>query len=260
VSDIPVQSVRKALDLLNILAFDDVSRQGVALTELARRMGMKPNSAHNLLKTLVACGYAEQTQEGRYAAGPRLRAVGLYNSLTSAPASRAVSSALAGLVNRLDEYAVFAALVNGQRVALGALNADRSIAVNQAVLQTASLWSTPTGRVLAAFASPGELKGVLERNGPPEETWPEAQEDMERELASIRRLGACVVDNPKKDIVAFAAPVLNSQGRLLGSLGCYAPRYRCPKSSFREKFAALRDAAEALARELEAAGAAPGSP
>ncbi|HRU04163.1 MAG TPA: helix-turn-helix domain-containing protein [Candidatus Brocadiia bacterium] len=273
-ADIPVQSVRKALDLLNVLAFDDVARQGVALTELARRMGMKPNSAHNLLKTLAACGYAAQTEDGRYVAGPSLRAVGLFNSLTSAAASRAVSAAVAGLVSRLREYAVFAALVNGQRVVLGALNADQSIAVNHAALQKAILWSTPTGRVLAAFASAGELQSVLERNGQPGEAWAEAQKNMERELEAIRRHGACVVDDPRKDIVAFAVPVLvpgtrcgspptaGSQrvpaaGRLLGSLGCYAPRYRCPKASFKEKLAALQGAAETLARELDAAGVAP---
>ena len=55
-SEVPVKSVKKALDLLSILIFDDPGLKGVKLTDLAQRLKLPANTTHNLLKTMVVCG------------------------------------------------------------------------------------------------------------------------------------------------------------------------------------------------------------
>ena len=50
-----VQSLDRALSLLGVLAVGD----GIALSDLARRVGLAPSSAYRLLQTLAARGYVE---------------------------------------------------------------------------------------------------------------------------------------------------------------------------------------------------------
>ena len=53
-----VQSLDRALDLLEALA----SAEELGVSELAARTGLVPSTAHRLLATLVARGYAAQTR------------------------------------------------------------------------------------------------------------------------------------------------------------------------------------------------------
>ena len=62
---VPVKSVKKALDLLTLVAFEDPAGEGIPLNELASAMEFPPSSARNLLKTMISCGYVAQNSEGR---------------------------------------------------------------------------------------------------------------------------------------------------------------------------------------------------
>lgn len=53
-SSSPVKSVTKAMVLLDRIALGDVSRQGMTLTALAHELDIPQNTAHNLLKSLIA--------------------------------------------------------------------------------------------------------------------------------------------------------------------------------------------------------------
>lgn len=57
-----VQSLERALDLLEILAASD---DDVALAQLTKRTGLPLGTVHRLLSTLVARGYAAQNPETR---------------------------------------------------------------------------------------------------------------------------------------------------------------------------------------------------
>jgi DNA-binding IclR family transcriptional regulator len=72
-SDNSVKSVVKALNILDKLAFDDIERNGIGLVELAKKMDMLPNTLHNIIKSLVICGYADQNEQGKYIVGRRFK-------------------------------------------------------------------------------------------------------------------------------------------------------------------------------------------
>src|SRR3954468_1094298 len=64
-----VQSLERALDLLEALAGAD----DLGVSEIAARTGLVPSTAHRLLGTLVARGYAAQNPAtGRYLVGYKL--------------------------------------------------------------------------------------------------------------------------------------------------------------------------------------------
>ena len=81
-----VNSVKKALDILDILIFEDIDRRGISLKELSERSGIRPNTLHNILKTMKQCGFSRKgisrkpgsvcPEKKRYTAGIEAYAAG----------------------------------------------------------------------------------------------------------------------------------------------------------------------------------------
>ena len=66
-----VQSLLRGLDLIELLA---ARPEGAHLNDLAEAAGLKKPTAHNLLRTLAARGFAARDDAGRYVVGPALAA------------------------------------------------------------------------------------------------------------------------------------------------------------------------------------------
>lgn len=241
-ADLPVKSLKKALDILDLLLFA-AGPEGLALTAIARTLGLPANTAHNLLKTMAACGYAEQTADGRYRAGGKWRqAERLHHLLGSETILRELHAAAL----RLGETCVLATLANGDRLVLGRADGASSIQVAAATVEAGRIYTSPTGRVLVAFAAPEERQAILARHGLPGDLWDgigtEAQ--LDQATAAIRAAASCHMLT--RDLAAVAVPVLAADGALCGALGCYAPRFRCPLRRQRELLRELRTTAAAM--------------
>lgn len=249
---IPVRSVKKALDLLDLLVFGDLDRSGIPLTSLAARMGMPANTTHNLLKTMAACGYVGQTPTGAYVAGRRCAEIGRVNGLMSPEVQRVIQAVLEEAGRQLDEALTFAALVDGRRVLLLRAEAGHVVRVDPNALEAGRMFAVPTGRVLAAFADPATLDRIVEVTGFPGEDWSQirTRPQLDRALADVRARGAEVIAREGHPVAAFAVPVLLDGNVLLGSLGCYAPAFRCGPDKHAEVLAGLRRAAAGIARTL----------
>ncbi|MCD4823787.1 MAG: helix-turn-helix domain-containing protein [Phycisphaerae bacterium] len=249
----PVKSVKKALSLLNILLFEDMERHGVSLSELAKRMSMPANTAHNLLKTMAACRYVAQLTDGRYIAGPLCGEIGKLNMLRSSEASELLATTLSDMNSKIDEAVVFAALIDGQRIVLEGLNANHVVRVDDVLLISHNnIYTTPTGRVLVAFASAEEQARILSRHGLPGALWDDidSEQRLTASLDGIRSDGMCVLTSNQNEIVAFACPVCDTAGKLLGALGCFAPIFRCPESKQKNIVAEMLRVAEAMGNTL----------
>ena len=70
-SMIPVQSVCKALTLLDKVVAANLLRGGAGLSELSSECCMPLNTTHNLLKSLAASGYVSLRGRGVYVPGPK---------------------------------------------------------------------------------------------------------------------------------------------------------------------------------------------
>ncbi len=250
--DVPVRSVKKALDLLSILAFEDRERRGIALTALAHRMEMPVNSTHNLLKTMVFCGYVAQTEGGAYLMGLRAEEMGRLSLLLSTAASAGLRGRMDTLCVALEEAVTLAALADGRRILLCRADPHQVIRVNSAVLETRSLFAMPTGRVLAAFSSPNELECILRQSGLPVAEWAgiSTRAALDKALGRIRRRGHEVIAPDVGGLVSLAVPVLDGKGERIAALGCYAPLFRCDPDRQGFILSQLRLAAEGLIQVL----------
>ncbi len=226
--DVPVRSVRKALELLEMIVLDDPARNGIALTDLAKRMGMLPNSTRNILKTMLVCGFAAQNQEGRYVPGPKILTIGRINYFDKARLAR-IERLLLEFSGSIQEDSVFAILYQGRRIALAKAHSAQIIKI-EPEKESADLYALPTGRVLAAYASPEELKTIVKLNGWPGKSWNNISNPakMATAVSALKKAGGCVINPDSNQIASMAVPVLDAKDKLIGAIGAYAPCFRCP--------------------------------
>ncbi|MDD2711266.1 MAG: helix-turn-helix domain-containing protein [Verrucomicrobiae bacterium] len=250
---VPVQAVKKALDLLSILAFEDVRREGLSLSELAKKMGLLPNSTHNLLKTMSQCGFVQQTSEGHYLVGAKCLQMGRINTITSPIVIQILRQALQALSQKINETVVFITLVNGRRMPIMHVDSQQAIRIHLEQMANDRFFDLPTGRILAAYASHEELGEIIEKNGLPGNTWDNChdQASFHQLLWKVREAGHVLIPKDRSEVTSFACPVPNTdKGKIFGALGCFSPCYRCDETKQQKILAALKLSAEQIASQL----------
>lgn len=249
--NVPVLSVKKALDLLEMLIFQDVKRNGIRLSDLAAKLEIPDNTARNLLKTMVECGFVAQNSESRYIMGKKCQQIGSLNGISSKRSEEDIKNALTKFNEKINETIVFAILADGYREVIAEVASRKEVKVVFERTSSVNIYDATTGRVLAAYAEPEELERIIERYGLPGEYWDNIKDigSLKKALSVIRDQGHVLM--PKWDeLISFAIPVLNEEGKLIGSVGCYAPIFRCPKKKQTEIISALNDVASDLAQRL----------
>jgi len=244
--EVPVMAVKKALNLLEILHIGGLPDSGMHLSDIARHMDMPANSARNILKTLVVCGYVEQAADTRYLPGPSCRHMGRLNRVLSPDQSRQVQEILQHITDTVGEATVYTVLLGGNRVLVGTAEPDREVRVNQAVVVSESIFMRPTGRILAAYASQAELDRILIKHGLPGAIWNgiRTRSELARALSHIRETGECI--EPSGEVLGMACPVFDSDQHFTGALGCHAPLFRCTAKKQKQILDELKKNAETL--------------
>jgi DNA-binding IclR family transcriptional regulator len=241
-SSVPVKSVRKALELLTILAFEDRAGEGFALGQLADRMGMKPNSCHNLLKSMASCGYVGRSESGGYVVGPRCRQIGTASTLRGRALSHVIRPAMERLRDRLGEGLTFTALMRGYRVCVETLDSPHAVRVDPQSAEDRSVYTLTSTRILLSFAESPETDEFISKHGWPGRTWRGVRDEasLTEAIERIRRQGHSRVVSHHGQVVSMAVPVFRGGGDLLGALGCFAPTFRCDVDRQEEILADLR--------------------
>lgn len=244
----PVQSVRKAMDLLDRVAFASPA-QRPTLTQLAGEMGLRTNTAHNLLKSLEACGYVGR-EAGGYAPGYKLRQMGLMNRATSPEASRRIRAVLADLAEQVGELVLYAVLSGHRRITLAYVDGAPDAGIHRQPDLAPSIYAVPTGRLLLACAPPEQRQEIIEALGLPEaQHWEgmRTRRKLDAALDAIAERGFCIQSTAAGRYASFAVGVPDAADGLAGSLGCMAAAADWPPSRHDEMLAALTAAAKRLA-------------
>ena len=249
-SDVPVKSVKKALDILSILLFEDIERKGVELSVLAGKMRMPANSTHNLLKTMSTCGFVAQTENSRYIPGVKCEQIGRMNRISGKHSSETFKNCIIGLSESVQEAVVFAILLGGRRIVAATSDSNQMIKVDNKAMGSQNIYSLPTGRILTAYASEQELSEIKSVYGNPEGQWDgvKCRNDLLKVTDLIRKQGYCILNPDKFNLVSFACPVLDPEGNLLGALGCYAPLFRCHRNKQNLILKKLKQTSETLGK------------
>jgi len=249
---VPVMSVKKALDLLEMLLFQDVKHNGIRLSDMAAKLDIPDNTARNLLKTMIECGFVEQNAEARYIAGKKCQQIGTLNKFSSESVNNAINSALDKFIEKIDETVTFAILSDGYRDIIAEASSQKAVKVVYEKTSSINIYSVVTGKILAAYADKDELARIIRRYGMPGEHWNNIKNmaSLEKELQAIRKKGYCVLQVKNSETVTFAYPVLCREGRLIGSVGSYAPAFRCPQKKHGEIIKALKETALEISKVL----------
>ncbi|MDP3069797.1 MAG: IclR family transcriptional regulator [Opitutaceae bacterium] len=247
-----IQSVEKALRLLQAL---DLHGEWIGVRDLARRLELSPPTTHNLLKTLVAAGFAETNPATRqYRLGlAAIRLGGGSDPLTNL--REFARPYIEGFSAEFDETIVVATWQAGQAVVVDWIQAGHPLAVthNHGVLENPLVFAS--GRVLLAYQSREEQL----RHGRPKHlaalglNGPRTATELFALLKKIVDDGYALTDNVgDSGVIALGAPVFDATGRLLMAIGCSAPISRTTRAQLAQVRAQLLALTAAMTKRLHA--------
>jgi IclR family acetate operon transcriptional repressor len=245
-----VQSVGRAFDILEALA---ASPEGLGVHELARRLGLKAPTAHNLLKTLVARSYAEQdpaTLRYRLGLGAFLLARGASRAETIL---RAAEESLYALAEGTGESSALGIWDSGGLAFIANIDSTRELSVRTGTGRAAA-HRTASGLVLLANMPEAERDEYIRAAEPTD-----APDDLLREpgkfrrrLGAITRQGLALIVRSGSDggITAMATPLRARSGEVVAAIGVSGPTARMGGEVLAEVESRLREAADAVSRRL----------
>lgn len=225
----------------------------VAFSVLGASLRMPPSTVHRILQALRRAGYVTQDPAtGSYSPGTAfLQAAAIFSSASTLP--RAIASALNSLVERSGESAYFGLYMpQSQRMRfLSQVYSDHAV---HYVLRTGEdyslLWGA-SGRSIAAFLEPEVLKGIYDRGRKDAEGVSElpSWRDFQAAMKEIRAAGHSSSHNQRfEGAHSVAAPVIGSQGKVLGCMGICMPSMRRDPDRIDALAAMVKTAADQVSR------------
>lgn len=249
----PLSSVDNALHLVRLLA----QHRALRLSEVADLLGVAPSTAHRLLNSLRAQGFAEQeSRNGPYRPGPVLHELGLA-AINRMDVRQVLRPALEKLWARSGETVSLGVLEGRQIRFVDGIEGTRTVRVGDRTGVLIPAHCTAAGKAIMAALSEVEFDRrfsgrSLERRTPASIAgWPE----LTRELAAIRKAGfAMNVEEGEHGVSAVGAAVRDVLGTPVAALNMVLPSSRMrTKRIGRELAAGVLDAvteATAALRDL----------
>jgi IclR family acetate operon transcriptional repressor len=246
-----IELVEKTLRVLESLS---ESEPGIALGELAARVGLVKSSLFRILFTLNKLGYVEKVgTEGVYASTHRLQA------LARKPIRRPnfigiAHPRLQEMCAKLRESAWLAEWHNGAVIMIDvAESSSHALQLALNVGDPCPLHASALGKVIAAHLSRAELESVLGKGRLARYTERSisSRKVLLAQLAAIRRDGYGLNDEETiRGALAIGAPVFDSTGRAFAAVSVTAPTARCFPAKKREMIAETIRAASVISEDL----------
>jgi DNA-binding IclR family transcriptional regulator len=234
--------------VLALLGAFDAEHRSLTLSELARRAGLAPPTAHRLVAELVTAGFLGRRAGGEFVVGRRVWDIGLLAPVQSG--LRQVASPFLHDLYGATLATVHLAVLDGTR----ALYVDRlagstSVPVVSQVGSRLPLHATGVGKVLLAYAPPEVQERVL-ADLPRITPYTVTQPGLLREqLRRVHRDGfAQTVEEMSLGACSVAVPVKTSARAVVAALGIVVPRIGRDRPRL---VSALQVAARGIGRSVE---------
>ncbi|RIV20218.1 IclR family transcriptional regulator [Alicyclobacillaceae bacterium I2511] len=255
--DYTVKSVEKACLLLEVLGSHP---EGLAVTDLAARVGMYKSTVHRLLTTLMKRGFIEQVRDtGHYKLGYTVVDLGmrLLDSIDLRKESRPYLQELAATSNEVVHLAL---LERGEVVYVEKVESDNSTRMHSRVGQRVPVHGTGLGKAILAFLPTEAAEEIMQKYGLPKLT-PATITDLEefrQVLGQTRELGyAFDVEEHEPGVCCVAAPIIDYTGKVVASCSVSGPTTRMTGQRLRELAPQVRTAAVRISARLGGVGPHP---
>lgn len=243
------QTVERALDALELLA---AHGRFMGVSEVARELRVSSPSAHRLLSTLAARGYARQDPvTARYAIG--LRSFSLATLAMADLDLRAAAAPHLRTLNEVTGETVHLALyADGETVYIDRMEGSRPVGPISRIGARAPAHCVSTGRAILAFMPDQEIERLLARGLQRyTEHSPATRESLEADRQRTRRQGYAINEGSwRPEISGVAAPIRDYSGQVVASLGVCLPTERFAPDSRGELIRHTLAAAAAASAEL----------
>lgn len=247
-----VQSVVRALTLLEVLATEGTP---LAITDLAKKVGLKLTTVYRLLSTLMVKGFVEQDRETqKYRLG--IKAFELGNSALYNLDLRSVARPfLEELVDKVNETTNLAILDGSEVVYIDQVESTNIVIVKMfaRVGSRGPAHCTGSGKVLLSGLSDSELARVVE--GMELVSFTENtitdKEKLLKEIKKVRELGYAIDDVERDEGVrCVAAPVYNHENRIVAAISVSGPITRINEETIEHFIPLVKETALSISRRL----------
>ena len=212
-----VNSVKKALDVLDILTSGDIEKKGMSLSDLSNKSGIKPSTLHNILRTMKECGYIEQNKKSLYTAGKRCSQIAVVNHFYSVQSMfMFINCEMKSLAERTDSLVSFYVLHNGSRINYACFQNNNNLKVDYTMLEKNNIYEYPSGKILVAYCSEQEREKIIAKNGYPDGI--NTRREFMKYVKDIKSQKVLSKKNENGITTSYATAVFD-KGKLLGSLG-----------------------------------------
>lgn len=241
-----VQSIGRAFAILEEVARN---REGIALADLSKKVGLHNSTTFHLVKTMVSLGYIRQLKESkRYRIGRPLFALAA-SALDEMEMVSMATPVLDDLSRETGESSHFAARMSDAVVVMARTPGPGAFQLTDRVGVVRPAYCTALGKVILAALRPDQLDRYLERielKPLTSKTITNTQK-LRRELQDIRRTGMAFDDGEFDNEVRCAAmPVYDFSGQVVGAIGISGPVWRLSIQALQSKARDLEDAARRL--------------
>ncbi len=193
------------------------SPSGMRLPDVAAAMRLSKPTAYQRLLTLMAAGWVEQDEHGRYRLTLHSSRI-VAAALEQADLGTRVRPALEALVDAVDETASLAMLDRGVPCIIQRVESRSVLRAEQKIGTTLSLANSASGRILTAYADTRAVER-LRRGGAP------LADDA---VLTSARLRGYALSNTQSGsgVVGIAVPVLDFRGECIAALSLVMPQLR----------------------------------
>ena len=254
-----VQSLERAFAILEEVARN---RDGIALAELSKRVGLHTSTTFHLVKTMVSLGYIRQMKDNkRYRVGRPLFALAA-SALDEIEMVSLATPVLEDLSRETGESSHFAVRLGDSVVVIARTSGPGMFQILDRVGVVRPAYCTALGKVILAALPPDLLERILDRAEfkpltPKTIVEPAA---LKQQLADIRRSGVALDDGEfDPEMRCVAVPVRDFTGHIVGAIGISGPIWRLSIQALQTRSKAVQAAAERLSAEFGSRSPTPAS-
>jgi DNA-binding IclR family transcriptional regulator len=211
-----INSVLKAIGILQAFSPNEPR---LSLAELARRLGMPKSTVHNLLATLLSCGFVEKVDVDHYALGTAVVALTQAVRVNVELRDR-TAPLLRELADECRESVYLTALDGDFGLYIYAVESPNRLMARTAVGDRTHLHCTSVGKAILAYLPAKGVEAIVQRVGLPasSERTITRLDELREEMAATRARGFAIDSQEHEPhTYCIGAPIFDAGGRVIAA-------------------------------------------